>query len=160
MKLNMSKNKSEKPLVYGSIRAYTPEDKMLLFYESGTTKELTIRCGNGDSFMLNPACLTDKLKTWIHTLDPLAEFIHGDRTEPKILQTIAGIELSSIEQESKDYIRLKFSGRSLSQFEGKMDKIITWLDNNKVLHGEANGSKVCIFKCITNTETELSGFFH
>ncbi len=63
----MPKNKSEKSLVYGSIRAHTPEDKMRLFYEDGTTKELTVHCGNGNSFMLNPVCLTDKLKTWIHT---------------------------------------------------------------------------------------------
>lgn len=155
----MSKTKSEKPLVYGSIRVEITDANKHLFYEEGTTKELTIHCGNGESFMLNPACWTEKLKEYIHKLDPSAYPEHADRIEPKIIGTIAGIELSSIDKEGKDHVRVKFSGRSLSQFEGKMEKIEKWLDVNNISHGEANGSKVCIFKCITNPNTELSDFF-
>lgn len=157
--MRKNKKKSEKPLVYGSIRAEIREETKHLFYENGKTKELTLYYGEGKSFKINPACLTDDLKGYLKIAEPKAEWEHGDRTEPKLLEKIAGIDLISIDQEGKGHVRIKFSGRTISQWTGKMEKIMAWLDTNGIHHGEADGQKACVFKCMTNVEKELPAFF-
>lgn len=144
------KLKKKERLVRGSIRA----DRHPKLLEGGKVKQVDIKY-KGLEATLNPACLTDQLKAIFDTTEPKIGYNHGDRVEEKLVKEINGIVLDEIEEEGKNHIRMKFSALTASQFHGKMEKIMSYLDENGIQHGEKDGSYACIFACLTNKQLDL-----
>ena len=150
---NKRNNKRNK-LVRGSIRAV--KDKK--FFENGKIKQVDITYKDLEA-VLNPACLTDELKAIFDATEPKIGYNHGDREEEKLVKEINGIVLDDIVEEGKNHIRVKFSALTASQFHGKMEKIVSWFDDNGIQHGEKDGSYACIFACLTNKQLDLINDF-
>lgn len=146
----------KEPLLKGSIRAARNQ----VFFEERSVKGIEISYDGIKATMI-PSCMSEELKTIFKKIkdedhiDLLWDTLKNDK--PKTVKEISGLNFDEISIVNDEYLRVRFSSETPSEFESKRDRIIEYLERNGINYGETDGSIACIWICVAKgRQTELT----
>lgn len=150
-KIEHRKEEKKEPLLKGSIRAATNQ----VFFEERPVKGIEIIDGDIIATMI-PPCMSEELKAILKKYEIHWENIKNDK--PKTVKEIRGFVFDEIVELDVEYLRIRFSADTPSEFENRRDKITAYLDKHNIIYGENDGSIACIWVCVAKgRQTELTG---
>lgn len=133
--------------IRGSIRVFKTD----IFYEPDTVERVIVNDGTSTASII-PSCLTKELQTIFdrHGIDYPSTRKDGQR----FVKSIEGLKFDSIEHADKDHLRLKFVAESKREMRELLERAIFWIKKHKILYGESNGKKFCLFRCYDDDQLE------
>lgn len=150
MNSHIKKDEPKEPLLKGSIRVA----KNQVFFEERAIKGIEI-VDDGIKACMIPSCMSDELKAIFKKYNIQWDTIKNDK--PKTVKEISGLVFDEIAEVDAEYLRIRFSANTPSEFESRRDKIITYLETHDINFGEIDGSIACIWVCVAKgRQSELT----